>query len=711
MERVRTSFLKSRVARRVLLLFVACALLPIAALATVMLTTGSARLEEESRRHLRLACKMRGLWAFERLQLLDSELQLAAQDLRYGQPVRLPDAAAKHFLGLALMHANAAPEHLLGEGVTRVTLTGSERAHLARSKPLIRIRHDREAGARILIGRALDPLQPDGPTIWCEVDSTVLFDPESLTETRRLCVLDRAHNLIATTTPEWQSVRDALGRTDAQGRRNFHWNEGDTPLVGAAWQIFLASEFGVPGWTIVLSEEMETLNAPIAGFESAAVLISVLALAIVTLLSILQIRRTLGPIEVLQAATSSIMQRKFDTRVEVSSGDEFEELADSFNSMADRLGRQFGALSTLSDVQRSILSSLEGPGLVEKILPRLPELIACDGCAIAILQPNSPLATVQFLGSDGSRSITRGRFGRRDTEVMARASGSVHVEVSGELPRIFQPLREDGARRILLLPIRYDSDLAAVVALAFAPDAIPDADDVASVLQMAEQMVVGLRHSTLVRELGRITWGTLSALARAIDASSPWTMGHSERVMELAVDIARDLGLARESLRALRRGALLHDIGKIGIRSAILEKAGALTDEEYEAMQSHVTLGVRILEPITAFADAIPVVREHHERMDGSGYPAGSVGEAISLNARIVAVADCFDALRSDRPYRKGMSDIDVLELIRSESPEKFDPDVVASLERIMLRGGIPAPAHASIEEAQEPPAVAWKIT
>jgi len=143
------------------------------------------------------------------------------------------------------------------------------------------------------------------------------------------------------------------------------------------------------------------------------------------------------------------------------------------------------------------------------------------------------------------------------------------------------------------------------------------------------------------------------------------------------------MGLPAEDLRIMQRGGLLHDIGKIGTPPGILDKAGKLDADELHVMQDHVRIGVRILEPIAAFRQALPIVAQHHEWFDGSGYPNHLAGEDISLHSRIFAVADVYDALTSDRPYRKGLPPQQALQMIRDKSGTQFDPKVVEVFMRL----------------------------
>jgi putative two-component system response regulator len=198
--------------------------------------------------------------------------------------------------------------------------------------------------------------------------------------------------------------------------------------------------------------------------------------------------------------------------------------------------------------------------------------------------------------------------------------------------------------------------------------------------------------ASTIHALEQLDIGTLTAFARAIDANSPWTAGHSERVTALALRIAHTMGLAAKDLQIVHRGSLVHDIGKIGTPPAILDKPGKLESREIEIMRNHVTIGMRILEPIDCFRDLLCVVAQHHERFDGSGYPAGLAGEQISLHARIVAVADAYDALTSDRPYRKGVPQEKAVEILKAKSGAQFDPKVVEALikvaEKLRSRSG-----------------------
>ena len=188
---------------------------------------------------------------------------------------------------------------------------------------------------------------------------------------------------------------------------------------------------------------------------------------------------------------------------------------------------------------------------------------------------------------------------------------------------------------------------------------------------MEKQTLVATQRADRLEQLSD---EMVETLADTIDAKDRYTNGHSFRVSRYAVALARQLGWSEEEVDELEREALLHDIGKIGIPDAILNKPGKLSDEEFTVIQSHTVTGGIILSRSENLRQASEVARFHHERFDGSGYPEGRAGEAIPLHARVVAIADAFDAMHSDRIYRKGLP----MEAIRRElvngKGRQFDP-------------------------------------
>jgi HD-GYP domain-containing protein (c-di-GMP phosphodiesterase class II) len=192
---------------------------------------------------------------------------------------------------------------------------------------------------------------------------------------------------------------------------------------------------------------------------------------------------------------------------------------------------------------------------------------------------------------------------------------------------------------------------------------------------------------------------SIQMLAGAVDEKDPYTRGHSDRVTRYSVLLATEMGLENEFIEKVRISAQLHDVGKIGIEDRVLKKPGALTPEEYEIMKTHTTKGANILRPVKQLAEMLPGIELHHESLDGRGYPYGLKGDQIPLMARIIAVADTFDAITTNRPYQAAHDFAYAVRIINSLANKRFDPKVVAALSTVFYRGdldaGTAAPASA----------------
>ena len=178
-----------------------------------------------------------------------------------------------------------------------------------------------------------------------------------------------------------------------------------------------------------------------------------------------------------------------------------------------------------------------------------------------------------------------------------------------------------------------------------------------------------------------------SALANAIEARDSYLHGHCERLASLAVRIAEDLGVAPEDIEIVRLGAILHDVGKIGIPDRVLLKPGPLDDEERRIIETHTEIGDKLLEPLDLLAGARPIVRHHHERWDGGGYPDGLAGKDIPVGARIVAVADSVEAMTSRQLYRKPLGPSDIIDELKKHRGKQWDPAVVDLVLRLIATG------------------------
>lgn len=206
---------------------------------------------------------------------------------------------------------------------------------------------------------------------------------------------------------------------------------------------------------------------------------------------------------------------------------------------------------------------------------------------------------------------------------------------------------------------------------------------------LSSQLAFVIQNADLFSNLQKAYIDTLSALTGAIDAKDSYTRGHSERVTELSIKLAEECNVPSSEIENIKLGGLLHDIGKIGIPEAVLNKPGRLNDEEFNIIKSHPDLGLHILGKVEFLEHIVPIIRHHHERYDGKGYPGGLKGDNIPLLARIVSVVDTFDAMTTNRPYRKALTIEESLVEIDRCSGSQFDPDIAAKFIKMVRRDGI----------------------
>lgn len=201
-------------------------------------------------------------------------------------------------------------------------------------------------------------------------------------------------------------------------------------------------------------------------------------------------------------------------------------------------------------------------------------------------------------------------------------------------------------------------------------------DDLEMYMSLANQMAIAIENASLYKELDELFLSSIRAIVEAVDAKDPYTKGHSARVVEYALLIGEGMNLDKEALKDLELSAVLHDVGKIGIPDRILSKPGLLNEEEYLYMKRHPEFGAEIVEPIRKLKDLVPNILHHHEKYNGTGYPMGLKGKEIPLGARIIAIADSFDAMTSDRPYRPRMETSVAIGEIKKNRRIQFDPEI-----------------------------------
>lgn len=670
----------SRLARRIFATFIACAMIPVIILAALSLYQVSGQLKAQAYQRLHRAAKSHGLSIYEHLMFCEDELKIV--DVRSNSDI---DAQQEKFNAIGRRFPDGRYEAILGDPIPLVDLGPQEQAHLKSGQSLLVVNSSDTNDITLI--RHFDASSGSPGLLMGKVRGEYLWGIE---KGNNLPPLSEFAVYTASDRPlyrsfDWQWQPAALNKHASE--KSVRVLLADADWFVADWSLFLKPKFGTDSWSLVVLQPEDHVLAPIARFKVIFVLVVVLALSMVVALSLFNLRRSLEPIDALKKGAQHIADRDFGHRVHVSSRDEFQELAESFNSMSGQLGRQFRFLATRAEIDHATLSGKDFATIAGLSIEHLLKDFSLRRVGIARVNADESDDALIYAGHRVTPDIITSqphhvpekhltRFHRDRPWVVLDDS----AEISHYLPvDLFSP-----GGTTILFPVYVAKKLFALLSVSCRPGDGPAEETFSLVRQVAEHLAVAWSNVNLIRDLRQLTIGSMQALARTVDAKSPWTAGHSSRVMQISVGIGRHMGLPPESIDRLEQAALLHDIGKIGISSGILDKPGRLTGEEFEIIKSHPVIGDTILTPITAFKAIIPMIRQHHERWDGKGYPDGLSGEAITLEARILAVADIYDSMSSDRPYRKGMDLKRVLSIIKSEAGRQLDPIVVeAFLELI----------------------------
>jgi putative nucleotidyltransferase with HDIG domain len=245
-------------------------------------------------------------------------------------------------------------------------------------------------------------------------------------------------------------------------------------------------------------------------------------------------------------------------------------------------------------------------------------------------------------------------------------------------------LERGGFGYVLLCPLTVDGDAVGLIEIFRVQDRPFRQDDPSQVALLSTFAANAYSRIKMAQRLDSHYMETIAALAAALEARDPDTREHTTRMRDLASALADAMSLSPEDRRAVKLGSVLHDVGKIGIPDSVLRKPGPLTDEEWSVMRKHPEIGESMLKDIAFLSPVLPAVRHHHERWDGGGYPDGLTREDIPVTARVITVCDSFDAMTSDRPYRRAMRFQDAVAELKKNSGTQFDPDCVELFLRIV---------------------------
>jgi putative nucleotidyltransferase with HDIG domain len=693
-----TKIFSSKISKRIFIRYVAYALLPIVCLAVIAYFQVTGHLQDQTLKTLRHAVKFQAKNFIDRLNDLENELKSISskigKNLNSNVPnldERLRSRLSRQFNSISFFvhpkHFHPIYNQL---EIESLPLEPDDIKHLSAGYTLMTELNFSRRKPSIIMLRQIDIENLDKGFVVGEINLNYLWrknEIDNLPIDTAYCVLDSSDNILYISPSNMEKIESSL-KTYSRPSTIGHFElKVDRKQYFASYsEMFLKPTYKLPRWTVILLKAKSDVFAPVARFRLIFPLFIILTLLVVLWLSNKSIRKNLLPIKALKQGAKRITERDFSQKVIVSSNDEFEELAVTFNQMSDALENKFKTLSAKADIDRAILSTLNRDEIIKASITHIADCIACEACGISLIDSLSSHEGRAFysFGNNKTMSTKTLRVLPQDLGMLQRNPNYFTIQPNEPAP-YYLPAKASMRKGILLvLPIWVNERLSAILWIGGIKSRQFLNEDITLSRQLADQIAVALSNSNLIEELKDMNWGTLQALARVVDAKSPWTGGHSQRVSEWALKIGSELNLQSHELENLHRAALLHDIGKVAVSSNIINKPDRLNDEEYRLIKRHPGLGAKILEPINAYKEIIPIIAQHHERFDGLGYPARIAGEEINKSARILVVADVYDALSSDRPYRKAWTLEKVIELMEKEAGHKFDPVVVGALLRII---------------------------
>ncbi len=379
------------------------------------------------------------------------------------------------------------------------------------------------------------------------------------------------------------------------------------------------------------------------------------------------------PIRDLSRKAHIFSEGDLSVRFETTRKDDIGELTLSMNRVAVNISHKINTIQTMNKIDKAVSSSLSRKDLLNKVTDLIQSQF--NNSAVFVLEKEKDAYNVSASSPEGLLPVNTKIPYSDFSHVFLNNDSSILDIDKKSVSMLNKRLATDETKQQgLSIPLTQSDHIVGLLVVTM--PSMNDRDR-ESIILLADQVSVALLSMKESEEKELMYEGMLLALSRSIDAKSAWTAGHSDRVATHSVAIAKKLRLGRETVKLVKIAALLHDIGKLGISEEILDKPGKLTNEEYELIKKHPEMGEKILSDIPNFEQIRYAVRHHHERWDGKGYPDGLKKDNIPIIARIITVADVWDAITADRPYRKGFSRDKVLDIMKSESGKLFDPALV----------------------------------
>ncbi len=376
------------------------------------------------------------------------------------------------------------------------------------------------------------------------------------------------------------------------------------------------------------------------------------------------------PIRKLSEGATALSRGDLNIRFKIKRRDNIGELSGALNEMAINIENRIRTIETMNKIDKAVNSAISRRQLLEYVAGYISELF--EGSAVFIFEKGSKSYKILAVSPENYQFKKDEILFTNISEKYYRNDHNIYFFNEESLNHIHKIVTNSGKLKSgVSIPLIQSDRLAGLLVVLM--DHL-DERSISSLESLADQVSVALLSLKESDDKNKMYNGMLLSLTRSVDTKSRWTAGHSERVTTHAYNLSRKLGLDKETREMIRISSLLHDIGKLGIPENILDKPGKLDDEEFLLIRNHPVMGEEIIKDIPHFKMVRAVVRSHHERWDGRGYPDGIKKDTIPLAARIVAIADVWDAITADRPYRKGFNYNKAVEIMKSERGELFDP-------------------------------------
>jgi putative nucleotidyltransferase with HDIG domain len=379
---------------------------------------------------------------------------------------------------------------------------------------------------------------------------------------------------------------------------------------------------------------------------------------------------------------------------------QLRQKASELSSLNMDLLQKVDVLKSINKATRALVSMTDTQKVLEMTMKPIVEVLGFDRAMIMLVDQKGEFLEYRYGVGESSEALTRInhyripltreqnlmiRVLRKKRAILIRDPGAAGLNPSNRILADFNP------SNFIVCPLIAEEKVIGILGA----DRRADKDkltsnDVEFLSIFANNIATALQRATMDEELKGSYVSSVRALVQAIEEKDTYTRGHSERVSTMAVEAARVLGMSDVEIEYIRFGSILHDVGKIGIPESIVRSPKSLTNAEFKIIQKHPLKGVEILQPISFIKNHMYLIRNHHERWDGKGYPDGLVGEDIPLGAQIVAVADAFDAMTSSRPYRKGMPPRQAAKEIQKNIGTQFSPRVAEAFEKVFEKTVMP---------------------